>query len=62
MAYLGYALGFIATAAFLYGVSWVARVIRKHEAEDDLQAFDEAAFERELINYRDTLNAHRVLS
>ena len=60
MAYLGYALGFIATAAFLYGVSWVARVIRKHEAEDHLQPIDEAAFEFERITYRDTLNTNRV--
>lgn len=60
MAYLAYALGFIATAAFLYGVSWVARVIRRHEADDDLQPIDEAAFEFEPITYRDTLNTNRV--
>ena len=60
MAYLGYALGFIATAAFLFGVSCVARAVRRQEAYDDMNAFDELAFERELITYRDTLNTNRV--
>lgn len=56
MAYLGYALGFIGTAAFLFGVSWVARALRRHHEYDDMHAFDELAFERELLTYRDTLN------
>lgn len=56
MAYLAYALGFIATAAFLYGVSWVARVIRKHEAEDHLQPIDFGGLEGDLTKYVHNLN------
>jgi hypothetical protein len=56
MAYLGYALGFIGTAAFLFGVSWVARVIRKHEAEDHLQPIDFGSLEGDLTHYVHNLN------
>lgn len=56
MAYLGYALGFIGTAAFLFGVSWVARAVRRHHEYDDLLPIDYGAFEADLINHVHDLN------
>ena len=51
MAYLLTVLGFIATAAFVYGIAWVVRAIRASEADDYLQPIDYGALEGELTHY-----------
>lgn len=57
MAYLGYALGFIGTVGFLFGVSWVARAVRRHHEYDDLLPIDYGALDGDLTAYvRNDLN------
>lgn len=51
MSILAYALAFILAAAFIAGISWAARSVRRQQNYDDLLPIDFGALESDLTSY-----------
>ena len=51
MDWLWFSIAAFGTLSFIWLIAWVARVVRRHHAYDDLQPFDYGAIEGELTNY-----------